>query len=72
MGDPIEAGAISDVFTPYRSSEDPMYVGAEHLEGAAGIAGLIKAVAVVESGIYSFKNLISLTIDRYLIYDPQA
>jgi hypothetical protein len=37
MGDPIEAGAISDVFTPYRSSEDPMYVGAEHLEGAAGI-----------------------------------
>jgi acyl transferase domain-containing protein len=51
MGDPIEAGAISDVFTPYRSSEDPMYVGAEHLEGAAGIAGLIKAVAVVESGI---------------------
>ncbi|KAN0087204.1 hypothetical protein V8E54_000892 [Elaphomyces granulatus] len=55
-GDPIEAGAISDVFTPYRSSEDPMYVGAlksniGHLEGAAGIAGLIKAVAVVESGI---------------------
>ncbi|OTB06091.1 hypothetical protein M426DRAFT_55767 [Hypoxylon sp. CI-4A] len=56
IGDPIEASAISDVFTPHRSTENPMYVGAlktniGHLEGAAGIAGLIKAVSVLETGI---------------------
>ncbi|KAJ5595529.1 uncharacterized protein N7459_001737 [Penicillium hispanicum] len=56
MGDPIEARAISDVFTAYRAPEEPMYVGAlksniGHLEGAAGIAGLIKVVHVLERGV---------------------
>ncbi|KAL1865340.1 Type I Iterative PKS [Diaporthe australafricana] len=56
IGDPIEAGAIGDVFSPFRAAEDPMYVGAlksnlGHLEGAAGVAGLIKAIHVVESGV---------------------
>lgn len=56
IGDPIEAGAIGDVFAPYRSADDPMYVGAlksnlGHLEGAAGVAGLIKAIHVVENGV---------------------
>ncbi|KAK7733693.1 putative PKS/NRPS-like protein biosynthetic cluster [Cytospora paraplurivora] len=56
IGDPLEAGAISDCFTASRSSEDPIYIGAlkgnlGHLEGAAGIAGLIKAVHVLESGL---------------------
>lgn len=56
VGDPIEASAISSVFTKYRSSEDPMYIGAlksniGHLEGAAGIAGLLKSVFVLERGI---------------------
>lgn len=56
VGDPIEAGAISEVFTRYRSKEEPLYVGAVksnigHLEGAAGIAALIKAVYVLEQGV---------------------
>ena len=56
VGDPIEASAISSVFTKYRSPEDPMYIGAlksniGHLEGAAGIAGLLKSVFVLERGV---------------------
>lgn len=56
VGDPIEAGAIAEAFSKVRSPEDPMYVGAVksnigHLEGAAGVAGLLKAILVLENGI---------------------
>lgn len=56
VGDPIEASAIAEVFSELRSKEEPLYVGAlksniGHLEGAAGIAGLMKAVLTLESGI---------------------
>ena len=56
VGDPIEASAISSVFTKYRSPENPIYIGAlksniGHLEGAAGIAGLLKSVFVLERSI---------------------
>lgn len=56
VGDPIEASAISGVFTQYRTEKEPMLVGAlksniGHLEGSAGIAGLIKTVLVLEHGI---------------------
>ena len=56
VGDPIEAGAIAGVFNAHRSSEEPLLIGAVksnvgHLEGAAGIAGLMKTVLVLESGI---------------------
>lgn len=56
VGDPIEASAISGAFSQYRSEQDPMLVGAVktnigHLEGSAGIAGLIKTVLVLEHGI---------------------
>lgn len=56
IGDPLEAGAISACFSDSRSSDDPIYVGAlktnvGHLEGAAGVAGLIKAALVVERGL---------------------
>lgn len=56
VGDPIEAGAIAGVFNTYRSREEPLFIGAVksnvgHLEGAAGIAGLMKTVLVLESGI---------------------
>ncbi|RAR00022.1 polyketide synthase PksJ [Stemphylium lycopersici] len=55
VGDPCEAAAISNVFSA-RTHEDPMYVGAlksniGHLEGASGIAGVIKALTVLEKGI---------------------
>ncbi|KAF8241412.1 hypothetical protein K440DRAFT_656775 [Wilcoxina mikolae CBS 423.85] len=56
VGDPIEASAIAEVFNPHRSKEEPLYVGAVktnigHLEGAAGIAGLIKTILVLEKGL---------------------
>ncbi|KAF7563913.1 hypothetical protein G7046_g192 [Stylonectria norvegica] len=56
VGDPIEASAISEIFTPHRSVDQPLYVGAlksnvGHLEGAAGVASLIKGVFTLERGI---------------------
>lgn len=56
VGNPIEASAISDAFSEFRTPKDPLYIGAVkssigHLEGAAGIAGLLKTVMVLERGI---------------------
>ena len=56
LGDPCEAGAISAVFTQERSPDDPLYIGAVksnigHLEGTSGIAGLLKAILVLEKGV---------------------
>ena len=56
VGDPIEASAISGVFTQYRSEKEAMLVDAlksniGHLEGTADITGLIKTVLVLEHGI---------------------
>ncbi|WP_143145004.1 type I polyketide synthase, partial [Streptomyces humi] len=49
VGDPIEAAALGEVLGSARPDSDPLHVGSVktnigHLEGAAGIAGLIKAV----------------------------
>ncbi|GLW76034.1 hypothetical protein Aglo01_05160 [Actinokineospora globicatena] len=54
MGDPIEAAALGAALGVARSA--PLPVGSAktnlgHLEGAAGIAGLIKAALVVEHGL---------------------
>ena len=56
VGDPIEVMALGNAFRDYRSSEEPLYVGAVktnigHLEGASGIAGLIKTILVLENGV---------------------
>ncbi|KAI2464634.1 putative polyketide synthase [Annulohypoxylon bovei var. microspora] len=56
IGDPREARAIGSAFREHRSDEDPLYVGAVksnvgHLEGASGLAGVIKTVLVLEKGI---------------------
>jgi len=56
VGDPIEITAIAECFRPHRQESDPLYVGSVktnigHLEGASGVAGLLKAILVVESGI---------------------
>ncbi|KAJ2991427.1 hypothetical protein NUW58_g284 [Xylaria curta] len=56
VGDPIEASAISEMFTPYRSSEEPLYIGAVksnvgHSEGASGITSVIKSILTLERGI---------------------
>lgn len=56
VGDPNEAKALGYAFRQVRTSEDPLWVGAAksnigHLEGASGIAGVIKAILVLEKGI---------------------
>ena len=56
LGDPIEAKAIYKAFQGCDTSASPIYVGAVksnigHLEGASGVAGLIKTIMVLESGI---------------------
>jgi acyl transferase domain-containing protein len=56
VGDPTEAGAISDMFSRHRSAEDPLIIGAlksniGHTEGNSGVASFIKAVLCLESGI---------------------
>jgi natural product biosynthesis luciferase-like monooxygenase protein len=54
LGDPIEVGSILDVFGR-RPAENPLALGAVktnfgHLESAAGICGLLKALLVLQHG----------------------
>lgn len=47
---------MSDAFCPGRSSDNPIYVGSVktnigHLEGCAGVAGIIKGILTVENGV---------------------
>ncbi|KAI1378022.1 hypothetical protein F4677DRAFT_458752 [Hypoxylon crocopeplum] len=56
LGDPIEFGAIGAAFKPYRTRDEPLYVGSVksnigHLEGGSGIAGVIKAILMLEAGV---------------------
>lgn len=56
VGDPIEASAIAEIFASHRSPDEPLYVGAlksnvGHLEGAAGVAAIIKGVFTLEKGV---------------------
>lgn len=54
-GDWREVKAISEALATHRSKENPVYIGSiktnvGHLEGCAGIAGLIKGVLCIENG----------------------
>ncbi|RFU73012.1 polyketide synthase [Trichoderma arundinaceum] len=56
VGDPIEARAIGRVFRKFRSQEEPLYIGSVksnigHLEGASGLAGLLKVILSLERGV---------------------
>lgn len=55
LGDPLEAGALASVYGTRRPPGDPCLIGSVksnigHLEGAAGIAGVIKAVLALHRG----------------------
>ncbi len=54
LGDPIEVGAIGTVFRKTHSQEQPLIIGSVktnigHLEGAAGIVGLMKVVLQLQN-----------------------
>lgn len=56
-GDPIETGALARVFCVGRNSDKPLRIGSiktnvGHLEGASGVAGVIKAVLMLENRIF--------------------
>lgn len=56
LGDPIEFGAQRAVLGRGRAPAEPLVVGAVktnvgHLEGAAGLAGLLKALLVLRHGV---------------------
>lgn len=56
IGDPVELGALSQVFSGSNTRANPCWLGAVkanigHLDAAAGVAGLIKAVQVLKTGI---------------------
>ncbi len=56
VGDPIEIDAVAAVYGRARKTENPLLIGSVktnvgHLESAAGVAGLIKVVLVVNQGV---------------------
>ncbi|KAM0119705.1 hypothetical protein ACP6JC_003673 [Aspergillus fumigatus] len=56
-GDPIETGALARVFCVGRNSDKPLRIGSiktnvGHLEGTSGVAGVIKAVLMLENRIF--------------------
>ena len=56
VGDPIEINAAANVYGRGREADHPLLVGSVktnvgHLESAAGVAGLIKAVLTVQQGV---------------------
>ncbi len=55
LGDPIEVQALGDVLGEGRDSADPVVIGSlktnvGHMEGAAGVGGLMKAVLCLQQG----------------------
>ncbi|MFC7582684.1 polyketide synthase [Nonomuraea antimicrobica] len=55
IGDPLEAAALGAVYGAARQAGQPVLIGSAksnigHLEGAAGVAGLVKAVLAVNRG----------------------
>ncbi|MBE1461472.1 type I polyketide synthase [Kibdelosporangium phytohabitans] len=56
VGDPVEAGALAAVLGQGRSADRPCLIGSiksnvGHLEAAAGVAGVLKAVLAINHGV---------------------
>ncbi|KIA75375.1 hypothetical protein HK57_00158 [Aspergillus ustus] len=56
VGDPVEMAAIGRSFRKYRSHGEPLYVSSVkanigHLEGASGLASLVKCILMLEKGV---------------------
>lgn len=56
VGDPLELGSMATTFAMKQNTEQPLYVGSVktnigHLEGVAGLAGLLKTVLQLENGM---------------------
>ncbi len=74
LGDPIELGALGEVFTPHRTT--PLPVGSVktnigHLEAAAGIASIIKVILSLQHNAIP-PNLHFQTPTPHLDWDHQA
>ena len=73
-GDPLEAGALSRVFSPNRPFDEPLRIGSiktnvGHLEGASGIAGVIKTVLMLENDIILPNRNFQTANPRIPLYD---
>ncbi|KAI1348254.1 hypothetical protein F5Y01DRAFT_328626 [Xylaria sp. FL0043] len=80
VGDPIEVAAISNAFRSSRSRTRPLIIGSikaniGHLEGASGLAGLVKSVLALEKGVIPRQALFekinpNINADYYKIQVP--
>ncbi|MBL1103056.1 SDR family NAD(P)-dependent oxidoreductase [Streptomyces sp. 5-8] len=55
LGDPIEVRALAEALGPGRAADEPLLIGAAkasigHLEAAAGVTGLLKAILALHHG----------------------